>query len=201
MRSRAAAIGPAFAVALANGDNGAEDLIQLSSILTSYLLPFGQSSALHFLHKTKLSDASGPPSRRRFKPSLLIPPAALIPLLRFNSSARVMGAMVLPLPLRWLLWGLCFAMIAANAALGALQLQQLGVVDASPGGVGAGIGVACGCIAYFGALLGLLLKPISWTPQPAYSVADPASDDAGNSGGGGLEVVGAESGTSRLSAR
>ena len=126
--SRAAAIAPAAIVAAVYGADGAESLVQVASVITSFMLPF-----------------------------------ALIPLLKFTTSLKVMGEhMVASRPMAIMLWGLTLLIVGANTALGVLQLRELGTIDSSPAGVAQGVFVGVGSLLYFAALLALLLRPVSW---------------------------------------
>ena len=52
-------------------------------------------------------------------------PYAIIPLLRFVSSPKVMGELAMAAPLKALYWATCALIVGANTALAALQVGRL----------------------------------------------------------------------------
>lgn len=88
-------------------------------------------------------------------------PFALIPLVKFCGSERVVGTMALsPRALR-LTHVLTFVIVAANVVLIIQMIASSGMVDGSVGGVFAGLFVAVAAVAYCASLAALARRPVS----------------------------------------
>ena len=94
-------------------------------------------------------------------------PFAIVPLIRFTSAPRIMGAFVSPVWLRRLGWGAALVIIGLN---GWLVMQALAPADAGLGRFAIGL-VAVLCTAL---LAWIAFSPLRFTPAGAY----PSTNDA-----------------------
>lgn len=122
--TRSAAIIPSLLVTVIAGDEYAEYLIVISSVVLTFQLPF-----------------------------------ALIPLVKFCGSERIVGSMMLPRKWLAVTQALTFAIIFANVVLIIQLVAQSGTVNATGGGVVAGL--------FFTAFMGVYLvslAALAWRP-------------------------------------
>lgn len=88
-------------------------------------------------------------------------PFALIPLVKFCGSERIVGTMALSQRALRLTHVLTFVIVAANVVLIIQMIASSGMVDGSVGGVFAGLFVAVAAVAYCASLAALARRPVS----------------------------------------
>jgi manganese transport protein len=124
--TRSAAIVPSLLVILIAGDEYAEFLIILSSVVLFVQLPF-----------------------------------ALIPLVKFCGDEGIVGALVLDAKTKNVMRVLCGFVVSANVVLLINSIYESGAVNATAGGVLAGLSVAALAVCYVGSILWLAFRPVS----------------------------------------
>jgi len=111
-------------------------------------------------------------------------PFAIVPLIRFTSAPRIMGALVSPAWLRRLAYGAALLIIALNAWL---VMQALAPADAGPGRflIGLASAVCAGLLAW------IAFSPLRFTPTKLWAPATNANDNASQDDRGALEIASA----------
>mmetsp|Transcript_42838 Transcript_42838/g.111089 ORF Transcript_42838/g.111089 Transcript_42838/m.111089 type:complete len:566 (-) Transcript_42838:287-1984(-) len=88
-------------------------------------------------------------------------PFALLPMVKFVGSPKIMGALVIGRGLKLAAWAISLLVIAANVLLVVLILGESGLISSSPAGVTAGFFFTVLTLGYLGCVTYLALRPVS----------------------------------------
>ena len=88
-------------------------------------------------------------------------PFALIPLVKFCGSEKIVGAMAIDPRVLQRTWVIVSAIVFANIVLLCVWVHESGAVNGSPGGVFLGLSVALFMILYCASLSALALRPVT----------------------------------------
>ena len=88
-------------------------------------------------------------------------PFALIPLVKFCGSEKIVGAMAIDPRALQRTWVIVSAIVFANIVLLCVWVHESGAVNGSPGGVFLGLFVALFMILYCASLSALALRPVT----------------------------------------
>uniref|UniRef100_A0A7S1SN05 Uncharacterized protein n=1 Tax=Tetraselmis chuii TaxID=63592 RepID=A0A7S1SN05_9CHLO len=121
-------------------------------------------------------------------------PFALLPMIKFVGSPKIMGRLVIGFTLKLVSWTISVLVIAANLLLVGLMLNSSGLITATPAGVFAGIFFGALTLGYLACVMYLALRPVSQEfTGPVGAREEVQLSALGKAHGSGTEMTGMDS--------